>query len=162
VARDLKTGDQSDALYYHSAIVICFDNGKADSPAEAVIYTLHGVHAPEVNTLLTANPPVRTLAFLHGLHDVSLLTQQLNLGAHNALEAQRILRSRYWIASHDEIKVGGGIISPFLRRKVYTLLDALGAAGLKGRVPSDDRQVKDDKIEFACVDVSSGENLLLE
>ena len=75
------------------------------------------------------------MAFLHGLHDVSISWgQQLNLGAHNALKAQRILKARYWVGTHDEVKKGGGLVSLFLRRKVVRLEDAVReeAAGRDG------------------------------
>lgn len=72
---------------------------------------------------------MKTLAFLHGLHDVSIsAAQQLNLGAKNGVLAQRILRAKYWVATHDEVKKGGGFISWFLKRKVWTVEDALREA----------------------------------
>lgn len=82
---------------------------------------------------------MKTLALLHGLHDVSIPwtplksgTQQLNLGAHNALKLQRQIQSRYWITTHDEVKKGGGLVGFILRRKVITLEDALDAEEEKG------------------------------
>ncbi|KAK4957874.1 hypothetical protein LTR66_013189, partial [Elasticomyces elasticus] len=76
--------------------------------------------------IATAEPPIRTLAFLHGLHDITIgAQQQLNLGAHNGLKAQRLLRARYWISTHDEVKKGGGLVSWFLRRRVVSVKDAL-------------------------------------
>jgi hypothetical protein len=63
---------------------------------------------------------------LHGLHDVSLdWRQQLNLGAHHALAAQRMLGAKYWMGTHDEEKKGKGIVSWFLRRKVYSVQEAV-------------------------------------
>jgi hypothetical protein len=43
------------------------------------------------------------------------LSKQLNLGAHNALKAQRMMNAKYWVETHDEIKIGGGLIALFLR-----------------------------------------------
>ncbi|PNS21621.1 hypothetical protein CAC42_980 [Sphaceloma murrayae] len=124
-----------DALYYHSALLIAFNNGhisettsdaNEDESAEALIYTPHGIHADDLKCLPNADPEIRTLAFLHGLHDINIAKkQQLNLGAHNGLKAQRILRAKYWIGTHDEVKQGGGLVSWFLNRKVINLHDAL-------------------------------------
>lgn len=140
---------KGDALYYHSAVLIAFNNGQnsnesrhtngdkhdsvnGESPmedseaAEALIYTPHGIDHGTLNTVATASPPIRTLAFLHGLHDISLgKAQQLNLGAHNGLKAQRVLNAKYWVGTHDEVKRGGGLVSWFLKRKVISVGDAL-------------------------------------
>lgn len=120
---------EGNALYYHSAILICIRDTQSgiENGAEVVIYTPHGVEAATFATIATANPRVQTLAFLHGLHDVSIyLTKQLNLGGINAIQAHREhLRPKYWAGTHDEVKKGGGFIAPFLRRKVYTVQEAL-------------------------------------
>jgi hypothetical protein len=93
---------------------------------ECLIYTPHGVKAEVLEPVTLASPPIRTLAFLHGLHDVSISWgQQLNLGAHNALQVQRLLKARYWVGTHDEVKKGGGLVSWFLQRKVITVEEAL-------------------------------------
>ncbi|KAF2115094.1 hypothetical protein BDV96DRAFT_576446 [Lophiotrema nucula] len=143
----------ADALYYHSALLITFATHPflsatpkkrsslhiyGDDPsstisgtdaAECVIYTPHGIPASALTPIGLADPPLHTLAFLHGLHDVKIsAAQQLNLGAKNGLQAQRILQAKYWVATHDEIKQGGGVIAWFLRRKVWTLEDALKEA----------------------------------
>lgn len=97
-----------------------------DEAAEAIVYTPHGINNEDLSIIPTASPPIRTLAFLHGLHDIKIgSAQQLNLGAHNGLKAQRILNARYWIGTHDEVKTGGGLVAWFLKRKVISLKDAL-------------------------------------
>jgi hypothetical protein len=121
---------EADALYYHSAIAIFCKHSQSKDPdsAEVVIYTPHGIHAEDLASIPTANPPVQTLVLMHGLHDVSItFIKQLNLGAHNALKCQTILKSKYWVGTHDEVKIGGGLLAPFLRRRTYTLDDALKA-----------------------------------
>ena len=149
---------KSDALYYHSAIVICFER------AEAVIYTPHGVHAQSFDTITSSQPPVKTLAFLHGLHDVSItLSKQLNLGAYNALKAQQLLKSKYWVGTHDEVKIGGGLLAPFLRRKAYTFLDVLGNGVAKdGGHADEDNEMVAETAGVSYVDLGSGESLLLQ
>lgn len=148
-----------DALYYHSAVIVCIQRSDSED-AEAIIYTPHGVEAATFSTLGSANPPVHTLAFLHGLHDVSItLSKQLNLGAHNALKAQRLLQSKYWVGTHDEVKIGGGILAPFLRRKAHTLLDAL-AKESKTTAGNKVARVADTSDVF-YKDLRSGESLLL-
>lgn len=149
----------SDALYYHSAAMITFQpaststsTGTTAVPAESVIYTPHGIHADSLNTVTQAKPEIRDLALLHGLHDVSIdWGQQLNLGAHNGLAAQRALRARYWVGTHDEIKKGGGVVSWFLRRKVISVQEALEKVG-EGEL------VK----ETGFLEARNGESLLLE
>ncbi|KAF2127878.1 hypothetical protein P153DRAFT_432322, partial [Dothidotthia symphoricarpi CBS 119687] len=130
---------QKDPLYLHSALLITFSthpllpptpkkrsslhiHGDAPHPpdpdesAECILYTPHGLPHTALSPIATADPPLRTLAFLHGLHDVSIsAAQQLNLGAMNGVLAQRVLRARYWVATHDEVKKGGGLVSWFLR-----------------------------------------------
>ena len=110
----------SDLLYYHQAIMLTF--GEED--AEAVIYTPHGVSPTDLEPVAKANPKISTLALLHGLQDIKL-GAQLNMGAHNGLKAQRLLRAKYWIGTHDEIKKGGGLVSWFLDRKMVTLKEAI-------------------------------------
>lgn len=108
-----------------------------------------------------ADPPLHTLAFLHGLHDVSIsATQQLNLGAKNGVLAQRMLRAKYWVATHDEVKKGGGLVAWFLRRKVWTLEDALKAA--RAEVGGEDTYMDDEFEDVRFEDVGNGESRILE
>lgn len=130
---------QGNALYYHSAVMIAFDLGykpnqratrsKGKSPhseSEAVIYSPHGIKGPDLQCVKAAG--IKTLALLHGLHDVRIwMTAQLNLGALNGIEAVRASGARYWIATHDEAKKGGGLISWLLQRTTYSLRDAIEA-----------------------------------
>jgi hypothetical protein len=109
-----------DMLYYHQAIMVAF--GRDD--AEAVIYTPHGISPRDLDPVVKADPKIRTLALLHGLHDIKF-GAQLNKGAHNGLKAQRLLHAKYWIPTHDEIKKGGGIVSWFLKRKIITFKEAI-------------------------------------
>lgn len=149
---------KSDALYYHSAVIICLAG--ENTSAEAVIYTPHGVEAHSLSLLSSAQPPVRTLAFMHGLHDVSLkFTKQLNLGAYNALQAQRIINSKYWVGTHDEVKKGGGIVAAFIRRKAHTVVDALSS---ETALSHDELQDVDRlKRNAAFVDLDNGQSLVL-
>ena len=95
------------------------------------MYTPHGIHSGDLNLIPNAEPPIYTLAFLHGLHNVRVGTVsgrtalQSNLGAYNGLKAQRLLNAKYWISTHDEIKKGGGLVSWFLQRDVITVQQAL-------------------------------------
>ncbi|KAF2751319.1 hypothetical protein M011DRAFT_464048 [Sporormia fimetaria CBS 119925] len=178
----------ADALYYHSALLFCFathpylpptpkkrssllsihgeefgSNSSASEAAECVIYTPHGIHHSALSPIEKADPPLHTLAFLHGLHDVSISrAQQLNLGAKNGLLAQRILKAKYWIATHDEVKRGGGLIAWFLKRKIWTVEDALKEVKIEaldqGEMDVDDDEF--DNVRFE--DVSNGESRVLE
>lgn len=153
ISRLLQTDD---VLNYHAALMFAFNNrhgnGKVklaklsgsrkrqhatiepnedEESAEAVIYTPHGLHSGDLAIIPSAQPPISTLAFLHGLHNVRVGTAsgrtalQSNLGAHNGLKAQRLLKANYWIGTHDEVKKGGGLVAWFLQRDVLTLKDAL-------------------------------------
>lgn len=158
---------KSDKFYYHSAVMVLFDlstqsenqaktEADSHSEAEAVIYTPHGIHPESLDSLSSAKPAVSTLALLHGLHDVSIdWGQQLNLGAHNGLAAQKTLNARWWIGTHDEEKKGGGIVSWFLRRKKIPLQDAMSqVAEVEG---DKDGALRD--VNF--VDAESGQSLVL-
>lgn len=103
------------------------DEDDEDESAEAVIYTPHGIHSSshDLDLVASASPPIRTLAFLHGLEYITLGAVPLNLGAHNGLQAQRILRARYWVGTHDEDKKGTGLVGWFLRRKKISVKDAV-------------------------------------
>ena len=144
-----------------SAIVICF---QILDKAESVIYTPHGVEASTFSTMQSADPFVENLAFLHGLHDVSIwLTKQLNLGAFNAVQGARLLKSRYWIGTHDEVKKGGGVLAPFLRRKAWQLADIWSkesSNARKRKTVTDTLQGELDNPRY--VDLKSGESLVLD
>jgi hypothetical protein len=177
-----------DALFYHSALLICFATHPflpttpkkrsslltihGDEPsstpssaeaAECVIYTPHGIPHTALAPIEIADPPLHTLAFLHGLHDVAISSaQQLNLGAKNGLRAQRKLKAKYWVSTHDEIKAGGGLIGWFLKRKIWTIEDALKdakAEALKGGDMDVDGDEFDD-VHFE--EVGNGESRVLE
>ncbi|KAF1955362.1 hypothetical protein CC80DRAFT_517129 [Byssothecium circinans] len=174
----------SDALNYHSALLITFathpfisttprkrsslsiygDEPSSNAPeaAECVIYTPHGIHHEALAPIAQADPPLLTLAFLHGLHDVSIsAAQQLNLGAVNGVRAQRILRAKYWVATHDEVKKGGGLVAWFLRRKIWTLEDALKEA--RAELNGGDIEMDYDEFEGVKLeDVGNGESIVLE
>lgn len=149
---------KGNALYYHSAVMIIFD--LEDSPkardsnrgSEAIIYSPHGIKSS--NLVIVKDTPIRTLALLHGLHDVRIrMTKQLNLGAMNGIRAVAESGARYWIATHDEVKKGGGMIAPMLRRTEYTLKEAMAAEAKRmlGKPP-----------RYDFVELGSGDGLVLQ
>lgn len=147
----------SDLLYYHSAIMFTFLQMGSIESAASVIYTPHGIQADDVAHIPKADPPIHTLALLHGLHDISIGTQ-LNLGAHNGLKAQRLLNAKYWIATHDEVKTGGGLVSFFLKRKIFTVREALEREALE----LGDEKALSSLADVNFVDLGNGEELLLQ
>ena len=152
---------EGNALYYHSALIICA-NQVGDEGAEAVIYTPHGVEHQTFAAVATAHPRLQTLALLHGLHDVSIrLSKQLNLGLRNALKAREVLQARYWVGTHDEVKKGGGFIGPLLRRKAWTIADAL-LQKEKAAENSDTGTRRMSVEDVSYVDLGNGKALLLE
>jgi hypothetical protein len=111
--------------------------------------------------LSTAAPRLRNLAFLHGLQDVSLgWGQQLNLGAVNAVKAQKVLQAKYWIGTHDEDKPSSGLVARFLKTKKRTVAEALSQLNSAGNEPSNGAY--DWAADLKCVELRNGESILLE
>lgn len=113
------------ALYYHSAVLIAFNlDGDTAADAETIIYSPHGIESQDLAHLPSSR--LKPLALLHGLHDVSIwMMKQLNLGALNGIRAVGVSGARYWIATHDEVKTGGGFIAPLLKRVQYSVKEAV-------------------------------------
>lgn len=105
-----------DIGYLHSAVIICFNLQQEQSqpaqPAEAIIYTPHGIHADKLSQISHAAPSIQPLALIHGLHEVSVCrVGQINLGAVNGLEVQKSTGARYWIGTHDVRKISSNTLS---------------------------------------------------
>ncbi|KAL5917595.1 hypothetical protein ACKVWE_007223 [Pyricularia oryzae] len=141
------------ALYYHSAVIVAFGS---ETQAEAVLYSPHGIDAQDLALLPKSG--LKTLALLHGLHDVRIwMTKQLNLGALNGLRAVRACGAKYWVATHDEVKRGGGLISWMLQRTVYSLKDAVKAE--EARIKADADQ--EDVGSYQFLELGSGGAIVL-
>jgi hypothetical protein len=109
-----------------------------EEAAEALIYSPQGIQAEDLRSLANARPPIQPLALLHGLHDVSIaLTKQLNLGAHNVLQVQLLVKAKYWVGTHDEEKIGGEVVARFLRRKIISIQEALDQENLQAQSPDE-------------------------
>lgn len=161
----------SDPINLHAALIIAFnlgvnassDNTKCDmDEGEAIIYSPHGTPAERFGVLNSAMPPLRALALLHGLDEVSIGPfQAVNLGAHNGLKAQRISQSKYWVLTHDEVRIEKGLISPFIRRKAIDLEEAK----VKEREEAEDAHLSatntGGKIAFSGLLIRSGESIIL-
>lgn len=159
---------QGNALYYHSAVIIAFDLGyspnqratrsKDAAPqkqSEAVIYSPHGIKGPDLECVRAAG--IKTLALLHGLDDVRIwMTAQLNLGALNGIQAVRASGAKYWVATHDEAKKGGGLISWLLQRTTYSLRDAVEAEKSKAQGAEGK-----DNAGYEFIELGSGDGLVL-
>ena len=145
-------------LYYHSAVFVVFDldqGSTTSSGGEAVVYSPHGIESRDLEGIKASG--FTTLALLHGMHDVALtMTQQLNLGALNGIRAVGASGARYWVATHDEVKVGRGFVASFLRRTVYTLKEAIA---------HEQKQLREaDKLlpKYHFQELGSGEGLVLK
>ncbi|KAI7665161.1 hypothetical protein KC318_g7277, partial [Hortaea werneckii] len=152
-----------------------------EESAEAILYTPHGISSGDLSLIPSASPPIHTLAFLHGLHNVRVSTAtgrtalQSNLGAHNGLKAQRILNAKYWIGTHDGVKRGGGLVAWFLQRESLTLGNALeeerrrrrkgregrGGSAMQGRGGEDLDETVDSFEGVNWVDLQNGESKVL-
>ncbi|KAI0165707.1 hypothetical protein GGR57DRAFT_512762 [Xylariaceae sp. FL1272] len=160
IGRVVTPGNQ---LYYHSAIIVAFmsksagnvEGSKEGENGEAIIYSPHGINASDLAGVRASG--IRTLALLHGLHDVRIwMTKQLNLGGLNGAAAARECRAKYWITTHDEVKKGSGFITPLLRRTKWSLAEVIRKEGRKGDIT--------DNIGpgFEFVELGSGDGLILE
>ena len=141
--------------------MICVQDSKGNlEGASAVLYTPHGVEPSTLSVLTKASPPVKVLALLHGLHDVSLKwTKQLNLGAINAVQAQQVLGAKYWVGTHDEQKPGSGLITPLLRRKILTVQEAVARVQAAEKMTDFGLGLNQ---EMNFVELGNGESTVLE
>lgn len=106
-----------DIGHIHSAVMICYNlqhDSEVKQPAEAIIYTPHGIKADSLSQISQATPSIRPLVLIHGLHEVFICGQQVNLGAVNGLEVQRSTGAKYWITTHDVRKILTHILPNFL------------------------------------------------
>jgi hypothetical protein len=83
----------------------------------------------------------------------------LNLGAVNGVAAARECGAKYWVATHDEEKKGGGFITPLLRRTRWSVADAVKKEGERGIVKGVDDEGQAAGYKF--VELGSGDGLLL-
>ena len=142
-------------IHFHSALAISFQL-EASGQVETIIYTPHGISAESLSILKTASPPIKVLALLHGLHDISLVGTQLNLGKENALKARKLTAAKYWLPTHDEVKIAHGIVATFLKRIAHTTPLAPGSHPLtpdKSEITVYDR---------TFVDIKNGQSIVLE
>ena len=112
----------------HSGVLLAFPNVTVDEIAdwEGILYTPHGIASGNAEWLTQLTPACNFLAVVHGLHEVSVTPMlQINLGAENGAKLSTVLKTRYWIVTHDEIKDGRGLIGRLLKRKEWNLNDAL-------------------------------------
>lgn len=63
---------------------------------------------------------------------LQVLGGKLNLGGRNAVRAFHTVRPQLWIGTHDEVKIGRGIVARVLKRRIWTVEEALKEEGLVG------------------------------
>ncbi|KAI0404632.1 hypothetical protein F4802DRAFT_566819 [Xylaria palmicola] len=150
------------ALYYHAALVVAW-TGPAEGGnggGDAVVYSPHGVGPDALAGLRGAG--LRVLALLHGLDDIRLwMTKQLNLGAVNGVAAARACGAKYWVATHDEVKKGGGFVSLLLRRTRWSVAEAVKREGQKSIVTGADDDDDERETRYEFVELGSGDGLVL-
>lgn len=166
---------KSDPGYLHSAILLTFklDHSKNDitinteengeSQIEGLVYTPHGIHAQDLRQIHSMTPSITVLALLHGLHNVSLsCLQEINLGAHNGLKAQRVCKAKYWLSTHDEAKTGTGLVALLLRRKAIQFHDAIEQEKQTQTVSSQESGGSNGAPPVIFAELGNGESILLE
>ncbi|KAI0098304.1 hypothetical protein GGR51DRAFT_432429 [Nemania sp. FL0031] len=158
------------ALYYHSALVVAWgrsnsnSNPASTSPAQtstgdAIIYTPHGISPESLSGIQSTG--LRTLVLLHGLDEGKLAwMKQLSLGGVNGVAAARACGAKYWIATHDEPKKGGGVVQWLLKFTRWSLADAVerDRQNSAGKGVEGDEQVAG----YEFVELGSGDGLVLE
>ncbi|KAK6438462.1 hypothetical protein LTR95_005331 [Oleoguttula sp. CCFEE 5521] len=143
---------KSDPVGLHAALMIAFDNGRRssaagqsiehineDDAAEALFHTPHGISHGAISTIIEqADPPIKTIALLHGLSDVKVgetplgPALQINLGARNGAHVQQALRAKYWFGTHDEVKKGSGIVAKMIKSRIMALDPVLAEEQSRG------------------------------
>ena len=112
----------------HSGLLFAFDP-RTDGglgEREGLLYTPHGVEAEAIPWVTDLQPPLRFLALIHGLHEVSATSLlKINLGAGNGVRLKHDLGAKYWITTHDEVKNGKGLVGRVLYRKEWAVEDIL-------------------------------------
>lgn len=174
------------ALYYHSALIIAWEasppldqntttNNSSSSSGQAIIYSPHGIEAsalqglkqqPKQDSTTTGEggSDLQILALLHGLDDIRLtMTKQLNLGGVNGVAAARACGARYWVATHDEAKKGGGFVSLLLRRRKWSVADAVESLDREEGNGNGDEQGRENgsSVGYQFVEMGSGDALVL-
>ncbi len=156
----------------HAAVVVCFNLEQdgffgsvtsEDRPAEAVIYTPHGLLPENIKLLSSALPPIRPLVLMHGLREVFIgWFGRVNLGAVNGLECCENSKARYWVPTHDEVKLGKGLIKYLLRYNSLTVEEAIKRLK-ETKVKQRAHAVEETKCteNFQFVELNSGDSLLL-
>ncbi|KAI3338598.1 hypothetical protein F4824DRAFT_458216 [Ustulina deusta] len=146
------------ALYYHSALIVAWAGSAPGEEANSVIYSPHGIEPGALSGIKGVE--LRTLALLHGLDDVRLwVMKQLNLGAVNGVAVAQECGAKYWVATHDEVKKGGGFVSLLLRRTRWSVADAGRKGGGKAIVKGTEDSKQVAGYEF--VELGSGDGLVL-
>ena len=150
-------------IYFHSALMFTFAlSTEPDVETEALVYTPHGVHSDSLTIVHSGKHPLKVLALLHGLHDISLAGAQLNLGMQNAIKARKILGARYWAPTHDEQKVARGIVAAFLKRIVHTLPVAPGSHPITGVEDGESDGKKFEVVGESFIELGNGECFTLQ
>ncbi|PVF96637.1 hypothetical protein CPB86DRAFT_708682 [Serendipita vermifera] len=80
-----------------------------------------------------SNNIIEVSALLHGLHEVTnpkVLGGKLNLGGRNAVQVAYNCKPKLWVGTHDEVKIGKGLVAKVLKRKIWSVEEAMKEEGL--------------------------------
>lgn len=169
------------------------DDDGANNAVQGLVYTTHSISPSELKLIATACPPIETVALLHGFHNVTASgrfwpwAKPDLLNVHNVLEAQSLLKAKYWIGTSsddNEVNKNGGIMEYFFSRKVVTVKEAVleglddrrwrrrrrqqqqkstFANGFGSVADQDDEEHEEDLIQdVAFVELDNGESIALE
>lgn len=153
-------------MYFHSAISIIFVSNSQNTDSDSISTTIkskrqnilfspHGLSPSSLPLSLTSSTSshsasitsqdidleeerIETLLLLHGIDTISLLGITINLGYKNALSLIEALAGevKYWFRTHDEEKLGEGIVGTLLKRIRKKILPVIVPDGKKEELNS--------------------------
>lgn len=92
---------------------------------ELIFYSPHSIYTADALLLQHANPPLKTLAMLHGLDYTWFVGLNGGLGAHQGLKLWREMGQKYWVKTHDEAHEMTGVPRWIVYRYGITIEEAL-------------------------------------
>lgn len=117
-------------LNFVGALIWTHIDESGDEIHEAVLESPHGMHMgqPSLEGFLASKPPVRNLAYMHGLKESWTLNWQTTLGAEGGLKLfRRVGGAKYWIPTHHSKLQYKGLVTGWMVTDIFRKLEwALG------------------------------------
>lgn len=145
--------------FYNGIIFVWSPSGEtqAQAPREIVLNCPHGISPESVQFLqdnIQPGSPLSMLCLLHNWTVSTIAGRPSKLGAHNGLNVQRVLNSKYWLRTHDEPLQFTGLTRFILNFNDTSIEAALEKEEKEGRRKNDHR-------DFIFKDLGVGEAITL-